>query len=187
MKWLDYRLQHERIKRVRPYVESGSRVLDIGCADGALFRFFDQRLSGGMGIDMDPVPASSGKYAYVRGAFPAALPAERPQFDLISALAVVEHVPEPEQEGFAAACFECLRPGGRVVVTVPSPRVDTVLHLLKSVHMADGMADSQHYGFDPRKATGMFERAGFVLERHSHFQLGLNNLFVFRKPAESRA
>ena len=186
MKWLDYRLQRERIKRVRPYVEPGSRVLDIGCADGALFRFFDQRLAGGVGIDMDPVPAGDAKYAYVQGRFPSSLPAGQ-AFDLISALAVVEHVPEREQGDFAAACFASLRAGGRVVVTVPSPRVDTVLHLLKAVRLADGMADGQHYGFEPRKAIALFESAGFELERRSHFQLGLNNLFVFRKPAENRA
>lgn len=183
MKWLDYRLQQERIKRVRPYVEQGSRVLDIGCADGALFRYYDRRLSGGLGIDMDPVPAGDGKYRFVQGSFPASLPPEQDGFDVISALAVVEHVPESEQGGFAAACFAALRAGGRVVVTVPSARVDTLLHVLKAVRLADGMADSQHYGFDPRKAIGMFERAGFELERHSQFQLGLNNLFVFRKPA----
>ena len=186
MKWLDYRLQRERIKRMRPYVEHGSRVLDIGCADGAMFRFFDDRLAGGVGIDMDPVPPADAKYSYVQGQFPASLPPGR-EFDLVAALAVVEHVPEREQGDFAAGCFASLRPGGRAVVTVPSPRVDTVLHVLKAVRLADGMADAQHYGFEPRKAIALFEHAGFKLERHSQFQLGLNNLFVFRKPAESRA
>lgn len=186
MKWLDYRLQRERIKRVRPYLENGARVLDIGCADGALFRFYDQRLAGGVGIDMDPVPAGDGKYTYVQGMFPSSLPPGG-EFDLVSALAVVEHIPESQHDGFAAACFGSLRSGGRVIVTVPSARVDTILQVLKAVRVVDGMADGQHYGFDPAKAIGMFERAGFELERHSHFQLGLNNLFVFRKPAEGRA
>ena len=33
----------------------------------------------------------------------------------------------------------------------------------------------------------MFGRHGFVLERHRRFQLGLNHLFVLRKPARSPA
>ena len=45
MKWLDYRLQWERTRRVVPYVVKGARVLDIACADGALFRVLDDRLS----------------------------------------------------------------------------------------------------------------------------------------------
>ena len=179
MRWLDRRLQAERIRRVKPYAAS-ARVLDIGCADGALFRLLDDRLSGGVGIDMDPVPASTAKYAYVRGEFPGALPPGG-EYDLVSALAVVEHIPEKEQPAFAAACFGVLREGGRLVMTVPSARVDDVLKVLKAIHAVDGMADHQHYGFNPMHAVATFEGAGFKLERHSTFQLGLNNLFVFQK------
>jgi hypothetical protein len=53
---------------------------------------------------------------------------------------------------------------------------------MKTVRIVDGMRDDQHYGFDPHKAINTFQNAGLVLERHSRFQLGLNNLFVFRKP-----
>jgi 2-polyprenyl-3-methyl-5-hydroxy-6-metoxy-1,4-benzoquinol methylase len=157
-------------------------VLDIGCADGALFRSLGDRLAGGVGIDMDQVPASTSKYQYVRGMFPAALPPGDP-YDLVTALAVVEHIPEKEQPAFAAACMRALRAGGQVVITVPSSRVDDLLKVLKAVRVVDGMADHQHYGFNPLHAIAAFEGAGFKLERHSRFQLGLNNLFVFRKPA----
>ncbi len=181
MRWLDRKLQAERIRRVEPYTP-GARVLDIGCADGALFRSLDHRLAGGVGIDMDPVPASTSKYHYVRGAFPAALPRGDP-YDLVVALAVVEHIPEKDQPAFAAACMEALRGGGRLVITVPSARVDDLLKVLKAIRVVDGMADHQHYGFNPLHAIAAFEGAGFTLERHSRFQLGLNNVFVFRKPA----
>ena len=157
-------------------------MLDVGCADGALFRFLDRHLAGGVGIDMDPVPASTPKYRYVQGAFPSALPAGDP-YDLVVALAVVEHIPEKDQAAFAAACMHALRGGGRVVITVPSSRVDDLLKVLKAIRVVDGMADHQHYGFNPLHAIAAFEGAGFAMERHSRFQLGLNNLFVFRKPA----
>ncbi len=163
-----------------PYA-SGARVLDIGCADGALFRSLDDRLAGGVGIDMDPVPAGTSKYRYVRGAFPAALPPGDP-YDLVVALAVVEHIPEKDQPAFAAACMAALCDGGRVVITVPSSRVDDLLKVLKAIRVVDGMADHQHYGFNPLHAIAAFEGAGFKLERHTRFQLGLNNLFVFRRP-----
>ena len=80
MRWLDRKLQAERIRRVVPYA-SGARVLDIGCADGALFRSLDDRLAGGVGLDMDQVPSSTQKYQYVRGTFPEALPPGEP-YDL---------------------------------------------------------------------------------------------------------
>ena len=181
MKWLDYRLQHERTRRVVPYVAQGARVLDIACADGALFRLLDGRAAGGVGIDLDPVPPSTPKFTYVQGSFPTAMPAGEP-FDVVAALAVLEHIPERDQAAFAAGCAHQLRPGGRLVITVPSSRVDDILRVMKALRMVDGMHEEQHYGFDPGKAIAMFAHAGLVLERHSLFELGLNHLLVFRKP-----
>jgi len=181
MKWLDYRLQWERTRRVVPYVSKGARVLDIACADGALFRVLDDRVSAGVGIDLDPVPPSTSRYTYVRGSFPSAMPAVEP-FDVVAALAVVEHIPESDTAAFAAGCASQLRSRGRLVVTVPSARVDDMLRLMKAIRLVDGMRDEQHHRFDPRNAVAMFEQAGLVLERHSRFELGLNHLLVFRKP-----
>ncbi len=181
MKWLDYRLQHERTRRVLPYVVPGARVLDIACADGALFRLLDCRANGGVGIDLDPVPPSTAKFTYIQGAFPSAMPAGEP-FDVVAALAVVEHIPQQEQSGFAAGCARQLKSGGRLVVTVPSSRVDDILRVMKTLRVVDGMHEEQHHGFDPREAIAMFEGAGLILERHSRFELGLNHLLVFRKP-----
>lgn len=183
MRWLDRWLQAQRVRRAEPYA-SGARVLDIGCADGALFRMLDRRVAGGVGIDMDPVPANTAKYRYFRGMFPDVLPPGE-SFDLVTALAVVEHIPEKDQPAFAAACMRALHDGGRVVITVPSARVDDLLKVLKAVHVVDGMSEHQHYGFNPLRAITAFQGAGFTLERHSRFQLGMNNLFVFRKPARA--
>jgi 2-polyprenyl-3-methyl-5-hydroxy-6-metoxy-1,4-benzoquinol methylase len=181
MKWLDYWLQSQRTRRVVPYVEPGARVLDIACADGALFRQLGDRAASGVGIDLDPVPPSTAKFEYVQGSFPAAMPTGDP-FDVAAALAVVEHIPEKEQAGFAAGCARQLRSGGRLVVTIPSSRVDAVLRVMKAIRVVDGMHEEQHYGFEPQKAVALFEQAGLILERHSRFELGLNHLLVFRKP-----
>jgi len=181
MRWLDYRLQRERTRRVVPYVAQGARVLDIACADGALFRLLDGRVGSGVGIDLDPVPPSTPNLTYIRGSFPADMPASEP-FDVVAALAILEHIPDPEQAEFAAGCARALKSGGRLVVTVPSARVDDILRVLKAVRVVDGMRDEQHHHFDPAKATSLFQRAGLVLERQSRFELGLNHLLVFRKP-----
>ena len=74
-----------------------------------------------------------------------------------------------------------------VIVTVPAGFVDVIIHLLCKVRLADGMSLDEHHGYDPRTTPHVFGRFGFVLERHRRFQLGLNHLFVLRKPATVEA
>src|SRR5205823_3500813 len=93
VKLLDRLLQRWRIAKAAPYVARGARVLDVGCADGALFR---------------------------------------------------------------------------------------IVHALARVGLVAGMALHEHHGYAAQETPGRFADAGFSLERHERFQLGLNNLYVFR-------
>jgi hypothetical protein len=45
-------------------------------------------------------------------------------------LALFEHIPTAEQPAVIEACYELLVPGGRVVITVPSPAVDPMLEFV---------------------------------------------------------
>ena len=125
------------------------------------------------------------RFRLISGRFPADL-AESDSFDAIVALAVLEHIPLAAQDEFAHACFERLRPGGVVILTVPSPMVDRIVHLEMALGLADGCgAMHEHYGFEPSHTTPLFKRAGFALERERSFQLRLNHLFVFRRGIEA--
>src|SRR5262245_14937041 len=97
MKFLDRLLQRWRIRKARPYITTGSRVLDVGCADGELFRCVPG-LGEGVGVDPDlSEPFVALPHAVLlRGFFPQALPDDRP-FDVITLLAVLEHVPPDRQ------------------------------------------------------------------------------------------
>jgi hypothetical protein len=67
------------------------------------------------------------------------------------------------------------------VITAPSPVVDRILAFLKFIHVIDGMSLEQHYGFEPRVVPSLFSIEGLALAKAQRFQLGCNNLFVFRK------
>jgi SAM-dependent methyltransferase len=121
-----------------------------------------------------------GGATLVRGSFPDDLPDCAP-FDVITMLAVLEHVPRDRQQAFASACAKYLRPGGRLVITVPSPRVDAILSVLKTLRLVDGMSLEEHYGFDPDATPSIFASHGFDAVERRRFQFGLNNLFVFRR------
>jgi SAM-dependent methyltransferase len=177
----DRLLQSWRIRKAKALIPPGAGVLDIGCADGALFRQLGERISRGVGIDPSlDGPVETERFRLVPGAFPDDLPAAG-RFDVITMLAVLEHVPIDRQPALAAACARFLEPGGRVILTVPSPAVDRILHLLESLRLIEGMALHQHYGFEPSQTPSVFTPHGLRLARARKFQLGLNNLFMFEK------
>lgn len=173
VKALDRMLQLWRIRKVRPFLHPGMRVLDIGCADGIL-RDTTSGLVGYVGID----PEANG-VDLIRGVFPDALPEQEP-FDAIVLLAVVEHVPAEGLRVFTNAVRSRLKPAGLVLITVPSPFVDRMLAVLKTLRLIEGMSLEQHYGFKSARVAELFAAPEFELVTHRKFQLGLNNLFVFR-------
>jgi 2-polyprenyl-3-methyl-5-hydroxy-6-metoxy-1,4-benzoquinol methylase len=179
MKALDYYLQRRRVEVALGWIRPGSRVLDVGSADGALFRLGRDRIASGVGLDTVASDATlEGPYELRTGAFPDAVGADE-QFDAVVMLAVVEHVRDDELERWAAAIPKIVRPAGRLIITTPSPLVDAILEAGIKLRLLDGMEVHQHHGFDPRTVPVIFSVDGVRLEARRRFELGLNHLFVF--------
>jgi SAM-dependent methyltransferase len=184
MKRLDRLLQRWRIAMAAPYIPLGARVLDVGCYDGSLFSRLEGKVGSGIGVD--PVlhaPTNGGRFQLVVGSFPEDLPAVEP-FDVVTMLAVAEHFTPERLEAVARSCHDVLRPGGRVILTVPSRVVDVILAVLKFVGVLDGMSLEEHHGVRPTAIPPVFERYGFVTLTRKRFQLGANNLFVLRRSVQ---
>jgi SAM-dependent methyltransferase len=183
LKPLDRFLQRWRLRRARPFVPAGSRVFDVGCADGELFTAWRGHIAGGMGVDPNLNQEVVGDgFRLLPGRFPAEVP-QGEQFDVITMLAVLEHLSEAETAALPGACAALLTPSGRVVITVPSPRVDDILAVLLRLRLVAGQSLHEHHGFDPHDALTVFKPPVFGLVARRTFQLGLNNLFVFEKTA----
>jgi 2-polyprenyl-3-methyl-5-hydroxy-6-metoxy-1,4-benzoquinol methylase len=183
LKPIDRILQSWRIAKVQPYITRGARVLDIGCADGALFRQLAAQISSGVGVD--PALEQSvgdGRFHLIAGPLTHAL-GSAGEFDVITMLAVVEHLPEEVVPEMREQCVRLLKPGGLLLITVPSAQVDRLLDWLTRLHLIAGMSLHEHHGFDPAEVPRWFGCPELILLRTRRFQLGLNNLFVFRKHA----
>jgi SAM-dependent methyltransferase len=155
-------------------------VLDIGCHQGEFLASLGDRIGPSIGLDPLTTAQETAHYRLVPGMFRAPMPFPDASFDAIVMLATLEHI--VDKEPLARDCWRLLRPGGRVIITVPSGFVDVIVHFLCKIRLADGMSLEEHHGYDPRTTPQVFGRFGFALERWKRFQLGLNHLFVLQKP-----
>jgi 2-polyprenyl-3-methyl-5-hydroxy-6-metoxy-1,4-benzoquinol methylase len=181
MTFLDRVLQRWRIAKSRPFLPRNGRVLDIGSADGALFNQIGFLGSGCLGIDPRlPAHVEGETYQLIAGEFPRDMTAA-PPFAAITMLAVLEHFPPVAYEDLVEGCRRFLEPGGRVIITVPSPTVDHILRVLLALRLIHGMSFEEHHGYEVRQTSQIFGAPAFRLLHHSRFQLGLNHLFVFER------
>jgi 2-polyprenyl-3-methyl-5-hydroxy-6-metoxy-1,4-benzoquinol methylase len=180
MTWLDDFLQQWRIRVVLPELPPKPRVLDIGTRDGTLFR---RAGASGLGIDPELIEAAPlPGVTLVKGMFPDGLPSlPAGSFDAATALAVVEHVPDGELASWADALARLMNPGGVLVITVPNPTVDKILHVLMRLRLVAGMEAHQHHGFEPGDLDKIFTGPSWRCKKRRTFQLGLNNLFVYER------
>lgn len=167
------------------WIADDARVLDVGCFDATLLESLGKKLAKGVGLDpLLDKEVVGPRWKLVRGRLPAGPVLEGP-FDAITMLAVLEHVPESDLPALAAEIQALLAPSGRLILTVPEPAVDRVLAALSALHLIDGMSLEEHHGFKTAATRALFEGAGLRLLVHERFQLGLNNLYVFERPAST--
>jgi len=180
MKYLDRFLQDWRIKKAIEHIPSNADVLDIGCFDALLFDRLGPKLRYGVGVDPLVQEQKGKNFELKQGYFPDAL-SNVQQFDAITMLAVLEHIPNDVVGQLAKACFDYTKPKGKMIITVPDAKVDHILEVLKFFRLIHGMSLEEHHGFQTSQTKDIFEKVGFRLLKHDTFQLGLNNLFVFEK------
>lgn len=146
------------------YCQPGESHLDIGCGDGYFLR--RSPCNEAIGIDMRLGDAA------VNSAHP--LPFEDNRFNLVTMLAVLEHLTEPQ----AVICdiARVLRPGGRLVLTTPKKAADGLIRL----YVKD-LDDEHETYFDESSMKKLVEGVLKPVGYHS-FLLGLNQAFAAQKP-----
>ena len=181
MKKIDYLLQNERIRQAKKFI-IGDSLLDIGCHFGELFEsLLKKRKITGDGIDGVITSAiHKTHYSLYPGYFPEDFPIQK-KYDNIALLAVLEHIPMEQLEKYPSLLGTYLNPKGRVIITVPTKKVDSILNVLLFFKLIHGMDLVHHQDFERSIIKTLFTQNGYGLVTEKRFELGLNILFVFEK------
>ena len=180
----------ERIKRTRnaivaPYIKGD--VLDLGCGPALVLQQFGARMNSYTGIEYH-----AGHVANLRKQFPEhrfelrnldTQPLDLgAQYDVVLMIALIEHL--FNQGHVLSEVAAHLRPGGRLVITTPTPFGNDWVHCWGArLGLFSPVAASEHIVIYNRARFEIAARRyGFTLSHYRRFQLGCNQIAVLTKP-----
>jgi 2-polyprenyl-3-methyl-5-hydroxy-6-metoxy-1,4-benzoquinol methylase len=148
-------------------------VLDVGCGEGVLTHQWAQRVERIVGIDLED-PAIQAEWAKRRAPNleyrvmkAESLPFEEGEFDLASAIEVLEHVPDPEH---TVAQMARVARGGHLLVSVPREPLWRGLNMARGAYWRDlGNTPGHVNHWSKQSFVRLLSRHGEVVERRSPF------------------
>jgi 2-polyprenyl-3-methyl-5-hydroxy-6-metoxy-1,4-benzoquinol methylase len=175
-----------RVRQVLPYVRRypQCRLLDIGCGwDAKLLRTLEPHIASGTGIDFKAPTLSGSKLTAITARLDDRLPFSDASFDLVTMLAVLEHLDRPID--ILRECARVLKPNGGLLLTVPSKYAKPVLEFLSfklGIVNPDEIRDHKQY-FNREDLVEAFQNIPTLgLQEHAYFQWRFNNrVFALRE------
>jgi 2-polyprenyl-3-methyl-5-hydroxy-6-metoxy-1,4-benzoquinol methylase len=153
-----------RVRNVMRYATTGRDHLDIGCGDGYFLRRSPCRTAVGMDMRIGDSPVGPG----------SPLPFGDEMFDLVTMLAVIEHVKDPQF--VISEVARVLRPKGRLVLTTPKQAAEWLIHLyVKDI-------EEEHESYFTQQRLEQLVRPKLVPAGYHTFLFGLNQAFAATKP-----
>jgi 2-polyprenyl-3-methyl-5-hydroxy-6-metoxy-1,4-benzoquinol methylase len=163
------RTLEELLDRAEP-----TSLLDVGCGEGVLVQRLARRLGPrrvvGVDLEEDSIqagwsrhPSPNLEYRTMHG---GELPFAADEFDTVSAIEVLEHVPDPERSlGEMSRCAE-----RHLLVSVPREPLWRALNLARGAYVAQlGNTPGHLNHWSKRSFIGLLEGHGEVVEVRSPF------------------
>ena len=174
-------LRYIRIKKIQKYIKKDAVLLDIGCGNGAFLQYISNFIEQGIGLDKkENIPISNRNIQFKNYEFENRLDFSDNSFNVVTMLAVLEHIKNPQK--ILNEIYRILKPGGILIITVPTPQAKPVLEFLafklKFVN-AEEIKDHKNY-FKKDELVRMLFKSNFLKENIivQHFELGFNNLAI---------
>ncbi|HMI09801.1 MAG TPA: methyltransferase domain-containing protein [Candidatus Saccharimonadales bacterium] len=148
------------------------RLLDIGCGANN----FVHSYGNGVGVDVadwkgcDVVIDDAAKTPFKKG-----------EFDTVSYLACLNHIPNRNDSVKEAA--RILKKDGRIVITMITPKMGAFIHWWRFRNDPDHQErhiDHAHelMGMSPQHIKDILAEAGFTKVRRKRFVYGMNNIYI---------
>lgn len=182
---LDKFIAKMRLSQVLPFVENDAEILDFGCGHQAfLLRSISDKIKRGVGVDYDVEDQQlNEKITLVKDRMANKLPFNDQEFDTVFMLAVLEHIPLDEVDSLFREFNRILKPGGRVVLTTPTPKGKVLLEFLayrlKIISKAE-IDDHKKY-YVEQDIVEIGNTTNFKIEKYKNFQFGMNSICALRK------
>ena len=162
-RWTKMRLRNV-LELVDPH--PGERVLDLGCAAGAMTDFLARSGCEAVGVDSSELGVAEARRLHPELRFEvgdvAKLPFENGSFDKALAADLTEHLELETLRGMFRECARVLVPGGTLSLHTPNP-----LHVIERMKRRNFIlaANETHIGLlSSRVLAAELEAAGFAIE-----------------------
>ena len=175
------RLRTQRANQLIPKDLREGRILDIGCGSYPYFlahTAFKEKFA----VDQMPMPRETAERNQIEffelnlNAEPE-LPFGAGYFEVVTLLAVVEHLNPESMAALFKECHRVLRPGGMVVLSTPAAWSDGLLHLMAHLGLVSAEEIHEHaFAYTLPLIGWHFGQAGFGMTRikFGYFECMLN-------------
>lgn len=167
-------LRQARIRRIMPHIPSGGVFVDIGCGNPPLLiDAVKEKMDFCIGIDSEATSQVVENVEIKKCFIRKKLPIESELANTVTMLAVLEHLDYPR--AIVHELFRIMKPGGVLLLTVPSPRNKFLLEFLAffGIVRREMIEQHKHY-FTERELEELFTEVGFRSVEVKLFQLGMN-------------
>ena len=188
-------LQRVRIadRNIDPQLRLG-RILDVGCGNYPFFlKNIDFQEKHGLDKLVEDGLLPEGDERIILRNFELenedTFPYPDGYFDVVTMLAVIEHIEPRHLPAVLHEAFRVLKPGGTFVATVPARWTDPLLRILAKTGMVSSEEIEEHKDiYDHRKVRDLLVAAGFTGEkiRHGYFEMFMNLWFAVVKTQSER-
>jgi len=156
-------------------------LLDFGCGFNCLFlKRVKTEIKKGYGIDPKADDLSNEKIQIIKHAFKDKLPFKNRFFDIVTSIAVVEHIKKIDL--LLQEFYRVLKSKGVLIVTSPTNRSKKILYLLAEARLLNPQEIYEHKRhLSPNSMRRLIQSHGFRTLKIEPFQLGFNCLYFFQK------